>query len=255
MHTRWDADYRSPESERLSDEAFDYIVRRLPPTLDAVFLDAGCGTGVDSIRLGRRGFRVQGVDFSEAVLGLARMNVKEAGLSDGVALRREDLTALSFPDATFGNVLCWGVLMHIPDVGRALSELARVLRPGGSLVLSEINLHSLQSRAYWAMARLLGRRRGQFTRTEAGIESWFTTPKGTLMVRHTDMQWLERAALDRGLTVKERIAWEFTELYLKTSSPTLRKLIHGFNGFWFRRVRSPGPAFNNLLILEKSLGG
>lgn len=51
-------------------------------------------------------------------------------------VRHEDITALSFPDARFDAVLSFEVLEHVPDYPRALAEFARVLRPGGLLLLS-----------------------------------------------------------------------------------------------------------------------
>lgn len=51
-------------------------------------------------------------------------------------VRHEDITALSFPDARFDAVLSFEVLEHVPDYPQALSEFARVLRPGGLLLLS-----------------------------------------------------------------------------------------------------------------------
>ena len=60
--------------------------------------------------------------------------------------------------------------MHIPGVERALSELVRVTKPGGYVVLEEINVHSLEAlllRTFW---RTLKRKKIRATRTPAGIE-------------------------------------------------------------------------------------
>ncbi len=255
LHAQWRDDYRTAASDRFYDAAVDRIVGMIEPPPGSTLLDAGCGVGMDTIRLARRGYRVVGMDFSESALGIARQNILSAGMADRVELRAEDLTALSFPDASFSYILCWGVLMHIPEVEKALSELVRVLKPGGALVLSEINVRSAQRVVFRAIQRLRGKGGAGIRKTPAGVEHWFTTPDGELVVRHTDMDWLVSALEQRGLALRKRTAGEFTELYLKTSSPLMKRFIHGFNLFWFRAVRNPHLAFGNILVFEKPVQG
>jgi ubiquinone/menaquinone biosynthesis C-methylase UbiE len=79
------------------------------------------------------GTRLTGVDWSPAMLAIARRRAAELGRE--ADLRQGDAQALDFPDASFDTVLCALGLCAIPDDRRAVTEMARVLRPGGRLLL------------------------------------------------------------------------------------------------------------------------
>jgi ubiquinone/menaquinone biosynthesis C-methylase UbiE len=79
------------------------------------------------------GVRLSGIDLSARMLGLAR--ARAAGLARPADLRPGDAQALPWPDASFDTVLCTLGLCAIPDERRAISEMVRVLRPGGRLLL------------------------------------------------------------------------------------------------------------------------
>jgi SAM-dependent methyltransferase len=89
-------------------------------------LDAGCGQGEFGAELAAVGVNVVGLDQSERMVDLAR----ERGIEAIVG----DVQALPFADGEFDAVAANFMLYHVPDVHRALGELARVLRPGGRLV-------------------------------------------------------------------------------------------------------------------------
>ena len=89
-------------------------------------LEVGCGPGDAAPRIATSGVEVEAVDISPRMVELATAR--------GVAARIADVQALPFQDASFDCVLAAWMLYHVPDVDRALSELARVLRPGGRLV-------------------------------------------------------------------------------------------------------------------------
>ena len=252
IHEQWAGDFRTAENEQFFEEAFDYIVGVLDPPEGATILDVGCGSCAHSVRLARRGFVVQAVDFSESALAMAEANLKAKGLDDRIKLRRESLLGLTFPDESFDYVLCWGVLMHIPDVGRALSELMRVVKPGGVLVISEGNMRSLQAVALKTLKRLLGREKAEVKRTPAGTEYWKVGADGALVTRQADVSWLLENLAGNGFAVRSRVAGQLTEAYTMTSSPALRRLIHGLNRLWFRHVRDPRLAYGNILIMEKA---
>jgi SAM-dependent methyltransferase len=111
---------------------------RLQP--GAQVLDLGCGMGADAFHLaakvGPNGF-VTGVDFSETLIATA--NSRIAGHNLPVAFEVGDAQALRFPDHTFDAVRTERMLMHVPNAQQALSEMARVLRPGGRMAVQDFD--------------------------------------------------------------------------------------------------------------------
>ncbi len=95
-------------------------------------LEVAVGTG-RNLSFYPDGTRLTGVDWSPAMLGLARQ--RAAALGREADLRQGDAQALDFPDESFDTVLCALGLCAIPDDRRAVTEMARVLRPGGRLLL------------------------------------------------------------------------------------------------------------------------
>jgi len=251
LHDQWESLYRSSKNEKFFEQVFDYITRALNAPKNSTFLDVGCGSCGHAIHLANRGFFVQAADFSESVLKKAEAKVKAKGLETKISIQREDVLALSFEDKSFNYVLCWGVLMHIPDLEKAIAELTRVLKPGGTLVIGEGNMYSLQSIILRNIKRFIGKKKAIAKKTQAGIESWCTTPAGMLLVRHSNIGWLIERFKSNRFIIKKRMAGQFTEAYTKVSSQLLRSFIHSFNMFWFRYIKIPHPAFGNILILQK----
>lgn len=107
-------------------------------------LDAGCGTGVYTTRLADIGLAVTGVDADPEILAWARAKVPEATFLEA------DLAALPFDDDWFDLTLAVAVLCFVADPDAAARELIRVTRPGGRIVVGELNRTSL-----WAARRRL----------------------------------------------------------------------------------------------------
>jgi SAM-dependent methyltransferase len=109
-----------------------------------LLLDLGCGAGRHAFEAFRRGARVVALDYSAAelkdVLGLlvAMEAAGEAGLVSGGlgAAVNGDATRLPFPDGAFDRIIAAEVLEHIPADEAAIGELARVLRPGGTMAVT-----------------------------------------------------------------------------------------------------------------------
>jgi ubiquinone/menaquinone biosynthesis C-methylase UbiE len=255
IHVQWASDYLNADLDAFYDACYARIVEKLAPAPGARILDAGCGYGHHAVRLASHGLRVTGLDFSQAALARARDNIGQAGMAHRIDLRQGDLLAMPFGDAAFGYVNCWGVLMHIPDLERALVELARVLRPGGKLVLTENNARSWDVRfvepAIRLTKRTLRRPLKERVSTHRGIEEWAEAAYGGLMVRKTDLAYLERFCQMQGLTLVDRYACQFTEIYTNVPTRLLKRQVHAFNARWFRRGGDPRLALGNTLIFEK----
>jgi phosphatidylethanolamine/phosphatidyl-N-methylethanolamine N-methyltransferase len=109
-------------------------------------LEVGVGTGLSLETYDQR-VRVTGVDYSPAMLRKARLRVARLGLGNVVALRRRDARKLAFPDASFDTVAAMHVLSVVPEPERVMAEIARVLRPGGQVVITN---HFRHERGVWA---------------------------------------------------------------------------------------------------------
>ncbi|MGN0852081.1 MAG: ubiquinone/menaquinone biosynthesis methyltransferase [Kiritimatiellia bacterium] len=103
-------------------------------------LDLATGTADLALAAARRfpAADVTGVDLTPAMLEIARAKVARAGLSGRIALREGNALALDFPANRFDAVLCAFGFRNFPDQERALKEAARVLAPGGVLVVLEL---------------------------------------------------------------------------------------------------------------------
>lgn len=105
------------------------VVRKYLP-IPARVLDLGCGTGYAASRLAQSGFDVVGMDISTKFLG-------DAPTRTGTRLRYAvgDAMELPFTDGAFDGLASFDVIEHLPDAARALSEMGRVVRPGGRIVI------------------------------------------------------------------------------------------------------------------------
>ena len=132
--------------------------------------DLGCGTGQVAEVLAPWVRQVIAVDESAAMLQAAKRRVR--GLAN-VEVRRGALEALPIPDASLDALTCVLVLHHLPAPELALAEAARVLRPGGRLLLADMMPHDRDSYRHQMGHVWLGFSEPEITRylTEAGFES------------------------------------------------------------------------------------
>ena len=111
-------------------------------------LDVGCGTGAFLQLAKERGWDTVGTEFSP----YAARTASAAGLH----VHAGEVWEAGLPDDAFDLVTCWHVIEHVADPGRVMSEMARLLRPGGRLVLATPNVHDYIFQAAYLLAR--GRR-------------------------------------------------------------------------------------------------
>ncbi len=102
--------------------------------IGGAILEVGVGTGI-SLPDYSRGNRIVGVDISEPMLRKAQDRVEEKGLVNVHGLAVMDAAKLAFPDNSFDVVVAQYVITAVPDPEGTLDEFARVLKPGGEIVL------------------------------------------------------------------------------------------------------------------------
>jgi ArsR family transcriptional regulator len=116
------------------------LLDALPPQLGA-FLDIGTGTGHLLELVAPRAERALGVDMSRDMLALARARLAERGLADKAGVRQADMYRLPLADSSFDAVALQMVLHYAEDPAAALAEAARVLKPGGLLLVADLAPH------------------------------------------------------------------------------------------------------------------
>ncbi|WP_316165819.1 MULTISPECIES: class I SAM-dependent methyltransferase [unclassified Bradyrhizobium] len=129
-------------------------------------LEVGVGTGI-SLPLYAPNVRVFGTDISEAMLAKAKRRVAEQRLKTVEGLAVMDAEHLEFPDNSFDVVMAQYVVTAVPNPEAALDEFARVLRPGGELVIltrvsADDGLRRVIEQALQPVVRRLGFRTAEF---------------------------------------------------------------------------------------------
>jgi phosphatidylethanolamine/phosphatidyl-N-methylethanolamine N-methyltransferase len=151
-------------------------------------LEVGVGTGI-SLPDYSPGNRICGVDISEPMLRKAKERVAELGLANIEGLWVMDAEHLSFPDASFDVVVAQYVITTVPDPEATLDEFARILKPGGEIVLvsrvgAEAGLRRALERGFAPAARKLG------WRTEFSwdrYQRWAEQTRGMTLVERRTM--------------------------------------------------------------------
>lgn len=106
-------------------------------------VDFGTGTGRMLALFAGKARRVEGIDLSHQMLTVARSKLQVAGATNA-SVRHGDATASPYPDSSANLVIIHQVLHFLDDPGRALIEAARVLKPGGKLIVVEFAPHTLE---------------------------------------------------------------------------------------------------------------
>ncbi|MEP7307105.1 MAG: methyltransferase domain-containing protein [Acidobacteriota bacterium] len=116
--------FGGPIGQMVADSQAEAVARFAGPIHDRTILDVGTGTGRAAILLARAGGQVTGVDPSEEMLAIARLQASDASLS--IRFDIGDAHRLQFADRVFDVVVCLRVLMHAADWEGCLAELCRV---------------------------------------------------------------------------------------------------------------------------------
>jgi demethylmenaquinone methyltransferase/2-methoxy-6-polyprenyl-1,4-benzoquinol methylase len=130
-----------------------FLVSRLEVGPNARVLDVATGTGAVALELVRRyGCFVVGIDRSPEMLDVARSRVAARELGTSIELLEGRAEALPFPDASFDALTVTYLLRYVDDPAATIRELARVVRPGGTVALLEFGVPNLlPARVLWEL--------------------------------------------------------------------------------------------------------
>ncbi|HWP23323.1 MAG TPA: metalloregulator ArsR/SmtB family transcription factor [Candidatus Binatia bacterium] len=157
-------DWERIRKSYFDDRVASLAIEKLLPG-DLGVADIGCGTGSLTVELARFARKVIGVDLSQEMLRRARAVVAERGLRN-VELRRGDALDLPVASRSVDAAFCVMVLHFLEDPARAIRELCRITRPGGSVIVVDLVEHQ----QVWMREQMAHRWLG-FER--AAIEKWF----------------------------------------------------------------------------------
>ena len=134
-----------------------FDLRFLPPPRangqNMRILDLGCGVGFWTIEFGIRGLNnIVAADLTPNALEITGKRLEAYKVK--ADLYEENAEALSFPDCTFDHVNCQGVIHHTPDTSKALAEIARVLKHGGTASVSVYYRNAVLK--IWPFVRWIG---------------------------------------------------------------------------------------------------
>jgi SAM-dependent methyltransferase len=248
--TQWDEDYYSPMARRYYDQAIAHMTKFLGVQAGDAVLDAGCGPGEHSIRVARDGCLVHGIDLSHPVLEEAQHRVQKAGLEGKIRFEYGDLTNLDIDDESYKYVFSWGVIIHIPELERALSELARILKPGGRLALYTTNASAWDYIVLGAARAVARRSHPALEKSQLGRGCWYDLNEERLWVWRIDVEALTRRMESLGFRRTQRIAGSLTEIHCRLKG-VLRQLLLCVNSTWYALGLPAGPCVTNLLVFEK----
>ncbi len=141
--------FRDLERERYSWEPYIPAFARFDRAKGKDLLEVGVGAGTDFVNWVRHGARGQGVDLTPRGVELTRERLALEGLHADV--RIADAERLPFADDSFDIVYSYGVLHHSPDTARAIGEVRRVLRPGGTALIMIYHVRSWVAFMLWTL--------------------------------------------------------------------------------------------------------
>lgn len=103
----------------------------------AKVLDFGCATGWLTIALSEMGLDAHGVDVAKKAIALAKKSKKNQRTGSSVQFKDYDGHTLPYPDSSFDRIICFDTFHHVKNIEATIIEMARVLKPGGRIIMSE----------------------------------------------------------------------------------------------------------------------
>jgi 2-polyprenyl-3-methyl-5-hydroxy-6-metoxy-1,4-benzoquinol methylase len=249
VHRDWAIAHFGSAGLRLDATLRKRAVETMKLPRGARMLDAGCGPALrHSIEFARMGFRVDAIDGAIPAVESACRVAEEMAAETPITVWRDNLLKLSAASNTYDFVLCAHVLMHVPEIGRAIEELLRALKPGGWLLVVENNSKSFQE---FVRNRLKIQFANPSLEPEGNVYPVHTSNGEDYIARQLNVGWFLEFCARRGARLEKRWAREFTELYAIVENPLLASLVHKMNTalFWVPGIAPL--AFQNAFLLRK----
>jgi ubiquinone/menaquinone biosynthesis C-methylase UbiE len=186
---------REQEIENLSEQE---LLNFIEPQGCETLLDAGCGTGVNILRLHSRVRNIVAIDYARGSLERCQKRIQEHHIENAI-LCLASVKNIPLPDCSVEKIICLSVLQYLDDeeVRQAFKEFARVLVPGGKVILHVKNLSSLYWMTLWMVKKLklfLGRStRLEYVRTY----QWYVNEIKSLNCEILDYNSFNLLILDR----------------------------------------------------------
>jgi 2-polyprenyl-6-hydroxyphenyl methylase/3-demethylubiquinone-9 3-methyltransferase len=136
-HRWWDANSEFKPLHAINPLRLNYIDGIAGLNGKAV-LDVGCGGGILSESMARRGAQVMGIDLGEKALKVARLHQLESGVAVDYRLVAVEALSAEMP-AAFDVVTCMEMLEHVPDPSAIVAACAKLVKPGGHVFFSTLN--------------------------------------------------------------------------------------------------------------------
>ncbi|WP_329250488.1 methyltransferase domain-containing protein [Actinoallomurus sp. NBC_01490] len=135
----WDSPDDDATLRQAAVRMTDLMISKARVSAGEHLLDVGCGLGGPGVRLAQAtGVRVTGVTVSQEQVKLANQLAAESGLAERVRFECADAMRLPYEADSFDAAWALESIIHVPDRARVLSEMARVVRPGGRVLLTDI---------------------------------------------------------------------------------------------------------------------
>jgi ubiquinone/menaquinone biosynthesis C-methylase UbiE len=140
---RVSADWDAMRSSFYNADIIDALADRTGLTADSTVVDVGTGTGFIAAGLAGRVTSVVGIDNSPAMLAVAQQSLDALG-ADNVTLIEGQIDAVPLPDDSVDVAVANMVLHHAPDPAAMIAEMARVVRPGGRIGITDEMAHDYE---------------------------------------------------------------------------------------------------------------
>ncbi len=231
-----------------SAETLGALVELVPEDASARWLETACGTGLVSRAVAGKVGSVTGVDLTPAMLEQAKRGAADEGI-ENASFSVGDATALELPDGSLDGAITRLSLHHIPVPGRVIAEMARVVRPGGAVIVGDLvadkadgeaaiwreEIERLRDPSHWVC------RTPEQVRA-MGAAAGLTLDQEQLIPLDIDFKdWLERGSGGRAASVlvDELLAQrpEGAESFRVTTGSEGRRLRQRY---WLARWRRPG---------------